>query len=293
MSEDKSVSIVNLGKLSKPADTLIKKVSSAVGGLFEPWQITRVAKAEAEAGLIKAKAEIEITDLHRRAMHRFVEEEAQRQDNMEKITEQAIPLLDDKSNPDNIENDWITNFYDKSRIVSDAEMQTIWSSVLAGEANSPGTYSKRTVNFLGDLDKRDAEIFQSLCRLAWIIGGFTPLVFDPSDKIYNDIGIDFGALTHLDSIGLIQFNSVTGFQRIKLPKEFVVTYCGRPLKLVMQKSSDNQISIGNVLLTQIGRELANVVRAPGLDGFEDYVKEKWSAHIPKPDNTEQGSAGDA
>jgi hypothetical protein len=34
---------VNLGELSKPADTLIKKVSSAVGGVFEPWQIKRVA----------------------------------------------------------------------------------------------------------------------------------------------------------------------------------------------------------------------------------------------------------
>jgi len=82
MSDDKSLSIVNLGKLSKPADTLIKKVSAAVGGVFEPWQIKRVAKAEAEASLIKANSEIEITDLHRRAMHRFVEEEANRQENM-------------------------------------------------------------------------------------------------------------------------------------------------------------------------------------------------------------------
>ena len=45
MSEDKSISLVNLGKLSKPANTLIKKVSDAVGGIFAPYQITRVAKA--------------------------------------------------------------------------------------------------------------------------------------------------------------------------------------------------------------------------------------------------------
>ena len=90
MTDDKSTSLVNLGKLSKPADTLIKKVSSAVGGLFEPWQVERVAKAQAKADLIKAKSEIEITDLHRRAIHRFVEE-AQRQDNMESITEKAFP----------------------------------------------------------------------------------------------------------------------------------------------------------------------------------------------------------
>ncbi len=62
MSEDKSISLVNLGNLSKPVDTLLKKVSGAVGAIFEPWQITRVAKAEAEADLIKAESEIQITD---------------------------------------------------------------------------------------------------------------------------------------------------------------------------------------------------------------------------------------
>lgn len=151
MSGDKSISVVNLGKLSKPADTLIKKVSSAIGGIFEPWQIKRVAKAEAEASLIKDRAEIEITDLHRRAMHRFVEEEAKRQENMETITEKAIPKLKEGSDPSKMEDDWVTNFFDKSRIVSGSEMQDLWVSILVGEANSPGTYSKRTVNFLGDL----------------------------------------------------------------------------------------------------------------------------------------------
>lgn len=173
MSDDKSISLVNFGKLSKPADTLIKKVSSAVGGIFEPWQIKRVAKAEAEASLIKAESEIEITDLHRRAMHRFVEEEAKRQENMEAITEKAIPQLEDSSDPSGMENDWVTNFFDKSCIVSDNEMQDLWASILAGESNFPGTYSKRTVNFLGDLDKRDAGLFQNLCSFGWFAGSFT------------------------------------------------------------------------------------------------------------------------
>jgi len=71
-----------LGSFPNQLDTLIKKVSGAVGGVFAPWQIKRVAKVETEASLIKAEAEIEITDLHLRAMHRFVEEEAKRQENL-------------------------------------------------------------------------------------------------------------------------------------------------------------------------------------------------------------------
>ncbi len=287
MSDDKSISLVNLGKLSKPADTLIKKVSSAVGGIFEPWQIKRVAKAEAEASLIKANAEIKVTDLHRRAMHRFVEEEANRQENMESITEKAIPQLEEGADPNKMEDDWVTNFFEKSRIVSDNEMQDLWASILAGEANSPGTYSKRTVNFLGDLDKKDAELFTSLCSFGWFMGPFTPLIFDCQASIYNDKGLNFDTLTHLDSIGMIQFSNISGFVRKNLPKNFTVSYCGDPLHLTFEKDEANQLNIGNVLPTQFGRELARVCQAPGVEGFVDYVKEKWKKYLPKNENTEQ------
>lgn len=285
MPDDNSTSLVNLGNLSKPADTLIKKVSSAIGGVFEPWQIKRVAKAEAESNLIKAKSEIEITDLHRRAMHRFVEEEANRQENMEEITKKSIPHLKQESKPEQMEDDWVTNFFDKSRIISDDEMQTLWAKVLAGEANSPGTYSKRTVNLLGDLDKKDAQLFHSLCRFGWLVGNFTPLVFDPQAEIYNSAGINFESLSHLDSLGLIQFNGISGFRMQRLPKQFVVAYCEQTLALTMQKDTDNDLNIGNVLLTQSGRELVSIINAPGVEGFVDYVKEKWRAYLPDAQNS--------
>jgi hypothetical protein len=281
MSDDKSTSLINLGQLSKPADTLIHKVSAAVGGVFEPWQIKRVAKAQAEASLIKAKSEIEITELHRRAMNRFVEEEANRQENMEEITKKSIPHLNQESKPEQMEDDWITNFFDKSRIISDDEMQTLWAKVLAGEANAPGTYSKRTVNLLSDLDKKDALLFQSLCRFGWFVGTFSPLVFDSQADIYNKAGINFGTLSHLDSLGLIQFNGLAGFARQRLPKNFDVSYCGQVLSLTMPNDSENTLDIGKVLLTQAGRELVSVTNATGVEGFIDYVKEKWNAYIPK------------
>lgn len=285
MSDDKSISLVNLGKLSKPADTLIKKVSSAVGGIFEPWQIKRVAKATAEANLIKAKSEIEITDLHRRAMHRFVEEEASRQENMEKITEKALPFLIEDSDPSAMEDDWVTNFFDKSRIISDEEMQGIWANVLAGEANAPGTYSKRTVNFLGDLDKKDAELFQSLCRFGWVIGNFSPLIFDTEAPIYNENGVNFETLTHLDSIGLIRFESLSGFERTCLPKKIKVLYCGKPLVLTMEREEGNTLPIGKVLLTNVGLELVNVCTVTVVEGFEDFVRGHWKKYLPEEKET--------
>lgn len=280
MSDDNSFSLVNLGKLSVPADTLIKKVSGAVGGIFEPWQIERVAKANAKVDLIRAKSEIEISDLQKRAMHRFVEEEASRQENMEKITEAALPNLSDNAKPDDIDDDWVTNFYDKSRIVSDEEMQQMWSKVLSGEANRPGTFSRRTVNFLADLDKYDADLFQRICRfiVVWE-GSFAPLIFNYEDAIYKDHGVNFDVLTHLDSIGLIQFTEISEYQRTKFKKKTTVSYCRQPIELTFPLDTNNNLPIGKVMLTRIGRELVSVCQATSVEGFYDYLKDYWKHYI--------------
>ncbi|MDE0331956.1 MAG: DUF2806 domain-containing protein [Nitrospinae bacterium] len=281
MSQNSSNSLINLGNLSKPADTLIKKVSDAVGGLFAPYQVKRMAKAEAEAAMIKAQSKTEITDLHRRAVHRWIEEEAQRQKNMEDITAKALPQLDEKATPDSVEDDWLVNFFDKSRIVSDNEMQELWSRVLAGEANTPGTYSKRTVNFLSDLDKADAELFAKLCGFGWMIGYVVPLVFDVQAEIYNKHGINFNSLSHLESIGLVQFDSVASLVQRNLPKKFTVHYYGKLLKLEMPKDSDNELGIGKVLLTKIGQELAPICGSESVEGFREYVMNQWKQYLPK------------
>ena len=282
MPPDTSISLLNLGKLSKPANILIEKISNAAGVLFEPHQIKRVAKAKAEAARMKAQTEIEITDLHRRAARRWIEEEAQRQKNMEDISAKALPQLDENAKPDSVEDDWIVNFFDKSRIVSDNEMQELWSRVLAGEANAPGTYSKRTVSFLSGLDKNDALLFTSFCGFVWICGYFVPLVFDSEAEIYSRKGISFEALSHLDSIGLVQFDNLAGFKLLKLPKSIVLHYHGRPLHLNLPKDADNELEIGRVMLTRIGQELAPICRSKPVRGFWEYVRDQWKNYLPMP-----------
>lgn len=282
MPEGPSCSIVNLGGLSKPADTLIKKVSQAVGGIFAPHQIKRIAKAEAEAALIQAQAEIQITDLRRRAMLRFVDEEARRQKNIEDITNKALPQLKDGADPDRMEDDWVTNFFEKSRMVSDEDMQNLWSRVLAGEANTPGTYSKRTVNFLSGLDKVDAQAFSKFCGFVWQIGKIEPLIFDMNADIYNKQGADFASLVHLESIGLIRLEAVIGFQKTGCLRRFSWQYYGKPLQIEMSKDSDNAIDIGHALFTRVGRELAPISGSAPVEGFFEYVRDILPKQLHRP-----------
>ena len=279
MTPDNQIALANLaGNLVRPAHTLIKKISRAVGILYG---LDKIAEAEAKAALIKAQSNIEITDLQRRAANRWMAEEAQRQKNMEEITDKALPQLNENAQPDSIDDDWVANFFDKCRIVSDDEMQGLWSRVLAGEANAPGSYSKRTVNFLSDLDKADAESFTRLCGFGWQIADVVPLVFDFQADVYSRHGINFGALSHLESIGLVQFAGVTDFIRKNLPKKFTIFYYGRPITLEMPHNTNNTLRIGKVLLTRVGQELAPICGSNPIDGFLEYVKVKWKEYSPE------------
>jgi hypothetical protein len=269
-------SLINLGDLAEPAKVLVEKVSDAVGGLFKPYQIKRVAKAEAEADIIKATTQIEISELQKRAINRFLVEEATKQENIESITEKAIPQLEEGSNPGGIEKDWLVDFFDKSRIVSDEEMQNLWSAILAGEANKPGSYSKRTLHLMASLDKKDAVLFTKLCRFVWTARTPVPLIFDIENDIYAKNGINFSILKHLDAIGLISFESLSGYVHKGFGKNAVVSYGKKITTLEFQNDNNqNNLSIGHVLFTDVGMQLAQFCQGPVIDGFEKYVMSQW------------------
>jgi Protein of unknown function (DUF2806) len=175
-----------------------------------------------------------------------------------------------------MEDDWIANFFDKCRIVSDEEMQQIWAKVLAGEANLPGTYSKRTVNFLGSLDKQDAVLFTKLCGFGWQIGNVAILIYDVKDPIYTDAGINFSALSHLDDIGLISFQHLTGFKRMAFPKRISVSYYCEPVNIEFNNDAGNDLETGKVLLTQVGQQMAPICGSQSVPGFMDYVLRRWN-----------------
>ena len=264
-----------IGDLSKPATVLIEKISEAIGGIVRPYQIKRVAEAEAEAAKIHAIAQIEISELQRRAIIRFVVEETNKQSNIEAIIDKSIPELASDSRPNAVNNDWIVNFFDKCKLISDEEMQTLWAKVLAGEANSPGKYSKRTINFLSNMDKADAEMFCLICKYVWDLGGdLTPIIYNLVDKIYDKEGMNYDVIKHLQDIGLIIFETFGSFNKQKIPQNIDISYQGNRYKMELHLPKDNKIEIGKVLLSKVGKELVPLAGNNPLEGFTEYVIEQ-------------------
>ncbi|MFC1592622.1 DUF2806 domain-containing protein [Chloroflexota bacterium] len=80
------------------------------------------------------------------------------------------------------------------RIISDDDMQMLWSRILAGESNSPGTYSKRTINALASFDKVDAELFTKLCSITFLLSIFARLLlryppYQPPSRLIKYISV--------------------------------------------------------------------------------------------------------
>ncbi|WP_412523428.1 DUF2806 domain-containing protein [Shewanella chilikensis] len=269
-------SIINLGDLAKPATVLIEKVSNAVGVLYEPRRIRKKAEAEAEAEKIKALAGIELSEIQQRGIERLVHQEARKQENIESITAKAAAELPPTAKTEELEEDWVAHFFDRCDKVSNEQMQSLWSKLLAGEATNPGTYSKRTIDFISTMDKSDADLFTKFCQFVWMIGDATPLIFDVQADVYNKQGINFGTLKHLDAIGLISFESTAGYRRFGFPKRAVIFYYGLPTLVEFAKDNENEIQVGKVLLTQAGRELVSICGASRNQEFYEYTVDKLS-----------------
>ena len=118
--------------------------------------------------------------------------------------------------------------------------------------------------------------------MIWIIGELTPLLFDIENDIYKKHGVDFATVTHLNGIGLIQFETFTGFAQTGCPKRFSWSYYGRLLTIEMPKVLDNNVQIGKALLTKVGRELAPISGSKSVDGFYEYVCDQVENQITKP-----------
>ncbi|MFW3441403.1 DUF2806 domain-containing protein [Aliarcobacter butzleri] len=260
-------SLINLGELAKPINTLIEKISDATGVLYEPTRIRRKAKAEADAIKTNALVNLEIEEIQKRALNRLVNEEIKKQENIENITEKSFTSLEENATPENIENDWLSNFFDKCKLISDNEMQSLWAKILAGEANNPGTYSKRTIEFMATMDKIDAELFNKLAIFCWNFNSLQPIILSFEDKETSEI-LNYDQLLHLSDIGLISLETFGLAKIIKNTDQINISYCGRVITLKFPINTDNKLSIGHVSLTKTGKDIMNTINK---DLFNIYI----------------------
>ncbi len=185
--------------------------------------------------------------------------------NLAYIVSKASRQLTDAARPDEISDDWAANFKDKARTCSDRDMAELWAQILAGEANKPGSCSRKAVNTLGDMDKTDAESFSDLCRFQLILGASgrrIPVLIDQLRDVYRRLGITNNSLGILREFGLVSYfgDPFGGVSLGLTAKCNVVGHSQGMLYFARRDGSDEalELDVGSVQFTRTGAEMSNL-----------------------------------
>ena len=106
--------------------------------------------------------------------------------NSSSVVESAADELSDKEVADHEPDpDWTARFFDCVQDVSSEDMQKIWARILAGEVESPGRTSLRTLDTLRNMTKTDAAMFKGICDFVML-----------NDFVFRDDSVEhFSAIT--------------------------------------------------------------------------------------------------
>ena len=94
-------------------------------------------------------------------------------------------------------------------------------------------------------------------------------------SIYENNNINFDTLKHLASIGLITYEWV-GYKQTYLNQQIDISYYNTTIRVEFKNPRNNELSCGNALLTNVGKELAKVCGSKPVDGFVDLIIKVFS-----------------
>ena len=269
--------------------TFGSKAVTLANKTFGPWFTRRRADADAYAAITTALADrmaelIEANPSDPVMLEALISCGGKTNlENFVHIFLKASPQLMESARPDLISDDWAANFKDKARTCSDPDMAELWAQLLAGEANKPGSYSRKAVNTLGDMGKADAELFSNLCQFQLMLGAAgqrTPLIIQGVTDIYRRWGITSESLGVLRELGLVSYfgDPMGGVSIGFVAKGKVLGHSEGILYFTRRDGTDDpaDVDTGSVQFTRTGAEISNLclpLRNPS--GFVDALVGEW------------------
>ncbi|WP_322932550.1 DUF2806 domain-containing protein [Bacteroides sp. CG01] len=247
-------------------NTFINSFSSNIQKALKFLMSKKIAQKEGECALIKAIYEQAIEEVKNNATQRDIFE----LNNLlciAGITVKEIPT----PNKTGINFDWMCQFSDKARFVSNQDMRLIWGKILAGEINNPGKYSINTLSILSRMSKEDAEEFSSLSSVLFNDN------FIVISETTNKSLIDFENIKRSINLGLITPIEVTETYTIEDRNH--ISIGNKYITLMLKnKTSACSFNVNGYTLSSSGTELAQLVtnhpKIEELTFFKEYIEHK-------------------
>lgn len=273
---------INLIKFEgKPLEKLIDVISKGIGTLYKPRAIRKEADSKAyEIEIIeqaKSKAIAEgkerEAESYLRIQERLLFNETERQKSIDKVVEIAAEQLKNEENisSEPVDKDWAKRFFNIVQDISDEEMQLIWGRILAGETKQPNTYSKRTIDILKNLSKKEAEIFTKFAELKIVSNN--SIIWNDDNGIFlrEEFGITPMDRLLMTELGLISSESFLEFSFLPTNTNKVtnVIELGKKGIFLYRDIYTPKQSIQIIAFTKAGTELSKLIEPkPNLKYIE-------------------------
>jgi hypothetical protein len=264
---------------SQPLCKLIDAVSAGAGMVYQPLHIRRIAKAKADALVIRSEADLVLSDLRQRAAARLTNTEMRRQENIEAIVEKASHNLPDQCSEEPVNQDWMADFFDCCKDIGSDDVQALWGKLLAGEVTEPGSYSRRALNAVKLMGSVDAALFMVLGFRVWTHDEW-PVLLVPGNTHHSwppACPFQWHHVSALADIDLLERRALSELDFIgEVSKEHVFDYCGQ--RYVGFTNPLGGIAPTWINFTRLGAELLPLVRqvAGVRDAYFDACKQCFS-----------------
>lgn len=232
--------VTTLAEAIWPLSDLVKWALTPRHIIKEAEAKNYASKQEADARLYAEKINLEIAEMQKK--------------NTAQVLEKAKGHVLEDITESEIDSEWLANFFNETKNVSDEEMQEVFASILAGELEKPGSYSKRTLSVVRQLKAEEAQLFIKSLKYSVKTGGKILIITD------MDAGLLYTDIVELEDAGLVKMNE-QHFE-ITINKENTYLYGGL---IGIVKSNNNSLPSQSIAcMTKAGEEL-----------YELSVKEKW------------------
>ena len=146
--------------------------------------------------------------------------------------------------------DWTSRFFDCIQDVSSEDMQRLWSKLLSGEVQRPGTTSLRTMDTLKNMTRSEAQLFNQLCN--FVLDANVCFLFNEAEYTKKITELSHINLVRVQDYGLLEF----GQSSYTIVADMLLEYNNYLLKI--SGASDKKARFRIATLTTAGTELYRI-----------------------------------
>lgn len=285
---------------AKPVTQLINAIERGIGEIGKP--VISIANAKTQRIVSKERARTvgEVTgkfvsilqdtpETHKQLVEqlfrRVVFEDLERQQNREAVSHHALEYFRnehedlakhfDPENPEAIDKDWLTMFWNCAENKSNEDMQSLFGRILSQECFSPGIVSPYALHVISVLDFHGAKAFERLCNIslqfeddtrAFIMEAPGDVWDQPEDAPELDkFGVTLEDFQIVEQFGLLSRTITLAFT----DEDDGGIICAGDLRLKLSiKSHEHLEQLVCYQFTSVGEQLRQILK---IDFKEDYL----------------------